>query len=58
MNPYDFYSLDDFLEFSPLSPNYTNLNILFHFPARTYHGIEHNLKVEHGSLILYNSKIK
>jgi hypothetical protein len=26
MNPYDFYSLDDFLEFSPLSPNYANLN--------------------------------
>ncbi|KAK2370246.1 hypothetical protein QL285_083312 [Trifolium repens] len=28
MNPYDFYSLDDFLEFSPLSPNYANLNMV------------------------------
>ncbi|KAK2402466.1 hypothetical protein QL285_051982 [Trifolium repens] len=28
MNPYDFYSLDDFLEFSTLSPNYANLNMV------------------------------
>ncbi|KAK2409143.1 hypothetical protein QL285_044593 [Trifolium repens] len=28
MNPYDFYSLDDFLEFSQLSPNYANLNMV------------------------------
>ena len=27
MNPYDFYSLHDFLEFSSLSPNYVNLNM-------------------------------
>jgi hypothetical protein len=26
MNHYDFYSLDDFIEFSPLSPNHGNLN--------------------------------
>jgi hypothetical protein len=26
MNPFDFYYLDDFLKFSPLSPNYTNSN--------------------------------
>jgi hypothetical protein len=26
MNPFDFYYLDDFLKFSPLSPNYANLN--------------------------------
>lgn len=28
MNPYDIYSLDDFLEFSPLSPNHANLNMV------------------------------
>ncbi|KAK2359190.1 hypothetical protein QL285_096295 [Trifolium repens] len=28
MNPYDFYYLDDFLKFSPFSPNHTNLNMV------------------------------
>ncbi|KAK2383655.1 hypothetical protein QL285_071086 [Trifolium repens] len=28
MNPFDFYYLDDFLKFSPLSPNYANLNMV------------------------------
>ncbi|PNX60222.1 hypothetical protein L195_g051816, partial [Trifolium pratense] len=28
MNPYDFYYLEDFLKFSPVSPNYGNLNMV------------------------------
>ncbi|KAK2366658.1 hypothetical protein QL285_080016 [Trifolium repens] len=28
MNPFDFYFLEDFLRFSPLSPDYANLNMV------------------------------
>jgi hypothetical protein len=30
MNPYNFYYLEDFLRFSPFSPNHANLNISFY----------------------------
>jgi hypothetical protein len=57
MNPFDFYYLDDFLKFSPLSPNYTNSNMVSSPWLRSPHSTSASLPVPENSSDAYHKEI-
>ncbi|KAK2435610.1 hypothetical protein QL285_020656 [Trifolium repens] len=57
MNPFDFYYLDDFLKFSPLSPNYANLNMVSSPWLRSPCSASASLPVSENSSEAYHKEI-
>ncbi|KAK2383033.1 hypothetical protein QL285_070525 [Trifolium repens] len=57
MNPFDFYYLDDFLKFSPLSPNYANLNMVSSLWLRSPRSTSASLPVPENSFGAYHKEI-
>jgi hypothetical protein len=57
MNPFDFYYLDDFLKFSPLSPNYANLNMVSSPWLRSPRSASASLPVPENSSDAYHKEI-
>jgi hypothetical protein len=57
MNPFDFYYLDDFLKFSPLSPNYTNSNMVSSPWLRSPRSASASLPVPENSSEAYHKEI-